>query len=153
MPLRHLAQGYTHSKYFREVSLEHLCDAALTFSLILKFIEVLCDQIADGVRRLELEWQYPFGREDPQQHLHPMLELLCSGEPFSHSALDPSRHIAVPFLVALTLGSDACTSFSTTFSIQRCKVMSAALVGEASSISSDFTMPSAMRRRRRFLPL
>ena len=49
MPLRRRAQGHSHSKYFRDVSLEQLCDAALALSLVFKLIEVLRDQIADGV--------------------------------------------------------------------------------------------------------
>jgi hypothetical protein len=54
----------------------HLSDAALALSFLFEFVEMLSEEITHGVCRLELQWRHALGGEDPQQHLHPMLQLL-----------------------------------------------------------------------------
>jgi hypothetical protein len=62
-------------------------DRGLVLRFTLQLVQALSHQIPYRVGRLELERQRAFGREDPQEHLHAMLEPLHAGErsPMPHS--------------------------------------------------------------------
>ena len=48
-----------------EVVTEYLEHATLALGLLLQFIEVLRDQVANRIGRLELQGQHPLGRRSP----------------------------------------------------------------------------------------
>ncbi len=65
---------YTFSKggidHASEVIGEHLLHTTLLLCLAFELVEVLRCEITNRVRRLEVQWQHAFGREDVEQHVH-----------------------------------------------------------------------------------
>jgi hypothetical protein len=61
-----------------EVVRQYLLDAAFLFRLLLQGIQVLQEEIAHGVRELELEWQQSFSGVDSEHDLHLTLKALGS---------------------------------------------------------------------------
>jgi hypothetical protein len=52
------------------VSGEHLLDAALVLGLAFHVVQILHQQVTDGVRWLEFQRQDSLGCKDAHQHLH-----------------------------------------------------------------------------------
>lgn len=59
------------------MSFQHPQHTTFALRFLPQFVTVLGEQIPDRVGRLEFERQHAFGRENPQQHLHAVLQLFC----------------------------------------------------------------------------
>jgi hypothetical protein len=67
---------HTHLVDLGEVISEYLLHTALLFCFLLQGVEALQQEVAYRICRLELKWQYAKRREDAQEHLHSLLNLL-----------------------------------------------------------------------------
>jgi hypothetical protein len=88
-----------------EVVREDLLHAALLLRLLLELIEVLQQQVTQRLCGFELEWQHSMRGEDPQEHLHALLDLLDPAEAFIHSSTHP--HWNQLTLLTMTLPNQA----------------------------------------------
>jgi hypothetical protein len=80
--------GHGQSIDAGKVAGEGLPYPALALGLLLELIQMLGEEIPDGVRRLELQWQYAVRYKDAQEHLDPPLDLLQPAEASCMSAPD-----------------------------------------------------------------
>ena len=88
---------------------QHLLHTPFLLCLLFQCVQVLQEQIADVVRWLEVKRQHTMGREDAQEYLDPLLDLLDLldlSEPLIHDGTYPCWNRLALFMIALALGGD-----------------------------------------------
>src|SRR5260221_6167864 len=84
-----------HAIHLGEMIREPLVEPALLLSLALQIVEMLHEEIADRVGWFEFQGQDATGREDAQEHLHPVPHLPHARFALTHPPLHPCWHVAV----------------------------------------------------------